>query len=435
MEKTNKNISLESTPFKTIALGFLTYVLVCFFLLSLPFCQKTDVSFADNLFNVVSAISTTGLVTAPVSELYTFYGNLILLIFMQLGGIGYMTLTSAYILSKRERLSKERLKILSAEFPLPKNFEMPKFVLRILLFTFLIECIGTLILWREFYVLGIKNPFWQSVYHTISAFTTSGFSLFNNNLESFQGNIIVNVVISFLCYAGAIGYIIPMDIYKNLKGESEQITFTTKVILYFTGIIFLGGTLIYYFCESGNSLLNAAFQIMSASTTSGFNTVLIENLPPAVLALLMFVMIIGASPSGTGGGVKTTTVASLLGIVESAMRGHPEKITFLKRIIPSNRVSLSSAIVITYIFILFIAVFFLLLTEHHTFLQLCFETVSALGTVGMSMGITHELSDMGKYILSVVMFLGRVGPLTFGLAFFYSPQTKYDANEKADLVA
>lgn len=406
-------------PYQVIIFGFVTYILTGLLFISLPCAQKMHVSFVDNLFNIVSALSTTGLSTGNISQLYTPFGKLVLLTLIQLGAIGYMTITSFFILSSGNNLSSYRTKILSAEFTLPENFNIKEFIRNIIIYTFVIELIGTIFLSIEFHKLGITNPVWAGVFHAISAFSTAGFSIFSTGLEAFKNDISINIIIAFLCYSGAIGFIIPMDIYRKIIDKNHKITFTTKVILFITALVGILGTVLYLF-NSDSNVLTAFFQVMSASTTAGFNTVNIGKLSTTSLAVLIAAMVIGASPSGTGGGIKYTSISVLLGIVGSVMRGQFKQITFLNKAIPLNRVFTAVASTTTYMFTLIIIVYLLTLTEHFSFMELCFEAASALGTVGLSMGITADLTNLGKIILSLAMFLGRVGPLSIGIAFFKS---------------
>ncbi len=406
-------------PYQVIIFGFVTYILTGLLFISLPCAQKMHVSFVDNLFNIVSALSTTGLSTGNISQLYTPFGKLVLLTLIQLGAIGYMTITSFFILSSGNNLSSYRTKILSAEFTLPENFNIKEFIRNIIIYTFVIELIGTIFLSIEFHKLGITNPVWAGVFHAISAFSTAGFSIFSTGLEAFKNDISINIIIAFLCYSGAIGFIIPMDIYRKIIDKNHKITFTTKVILFITALVGILGTVLYLF-NSDSNVLTAFFQVMSASTTAGFNTVYIGKLSTTSLAVLIAAMVIGASPSGTGGGIKSTSISVLLGIVGSVMRGQFKQITFLNKAIPLNRVFTAVASTTTYMFTLIIIVYLLTLTEHFSFMELCFEAASALGTVGLSMGITADLTNLGKIILSLAMFLGRVGPLSIGIAFFKS---------------
>lgn len=406
-------------PYQVIIFGFVTYILTGLLFISLPCAQKMHVSFVDNLFNIVSALSTTGLSTGNISQLYTPFGKLVLLTLIQLGAIGYMTITSFFILSSGNNLSSYRTKILSAEFTLPENFNIKEFIRNIIIYTFVIELIGTIFLSIEFHKLGITNPVWAGVFHAISAFSTAGFSIFSTGIEAFKNDISINIIIAFLCYSGAIGFIIPMDIYRKIIDKNHKITFTTKVILFITALVGILGTVLYLF-NSDSNVLTAFFQVMSASTTAGFNTVNIGKLSTTSLAVLIAAMVIGASPSGTGGGIKSTSISVLLGIVGSVMRGQFKQITFLNKAIPLNRVFTAVASTTTYMFTLIIIVYLLTLTEHFSFMELCFEAASALGTVGLSMGITADLTNLGKIILSLAMFLGRVGPLSIGIAFFKS---------------
>lgn len=406
-------------PYQVIIFGFVTYILTGLLFISLPCAQKIHVSFVDNLFNIVSALSTTGLSTGNISQLYTPFGKLVLLTLIQLGAIGYMTITSFFILSSGNNLSSYRTKILSAEFTLPENFNIKEFIRNIIIYTFVIELIGTIFLSIEFHKLGITNPVWAGVFHAISAFSTAGFSIFSTGLEAFKNDISINIIIAFLCYSGAIGFIIPMDIYRKIIDKNHKITFTTKVILFITALVGILGTVLYLF-NSDSNVLTAFFQVMSASTTAGFNTVNIGKLSTTSLAVLIAAMVIGASPSGTGGGIKSTSISVLLGIVGSVMRGQFKQITFLNKAIPLNRVFTAVASTTTYMFTLIIIVYLLTLTEHFSFMELCFEAASALGTVGLSMGVTADLTNLGKIILSLAMFLGRVGPLSIGIAFFKS---------------
>lgn len=333
-----------------------------------------------------------------------------------------MTITSFFILSSGNNLSSYRTKILSAEFTLPENFNIKEFIRNIIIYTFVIELIGTIFLSIEFHKLGITNPVWAGVFHAISAFSTAGFSIFSTGLEAFKNDISINIIIAFLCYSGAIGFIIPMDIYRKIIDKNHKITFTTKVILFITALVGILGTVLYLF-NSDSNVLTAFFQVMSASTTAGFNTVNIGKLSTTSLAVLIAAMVIGASPSGTGGGIKSTSISVLLGIVGSVMRGQFKQITFLNKAIPLNRVFTAVASTTTYMFTLIIIVYLLTLTEHFSFMELCFEAASALGTVGLSMGITADLTNLGKIILSLAMFLGRVGPLSIGIAFSNQIQT------------
>lgn len=421
-----KNWLVRLKPARLLVLGFLSYVIIGTLLLCLPLAQTHPVSWLDNLFNVVSAVSTTGLTTVSVSDSYTFWGELVLLILFQLGGIGYMTISSALILGRGQTLSPVRLKILNAEFSLPSGFDLPHFVRQVVVFTLIIETIGTALLFFEFRAAGVAAPFWSALFHCVSAFATAGFSLNNDSLTAFAGNPTVNFTVAGLCYLGSIGFIVLQDAWLALTRKEHVITLTSKLILLMTALIWLLTTPLFYFVEPSIQLLPAwdrflaaSFQIMTASTTAGFNTIDIGRISSASLVLILFAMIVGASPSGTGGGIKTTSVSALYAILASTLRGH-RQVKFWRHAVPVIRLRTAVASTTLYISLMTGGLFLLCLTEQQPFLPLFFETVSAFSTVGLSMGITGDLTAGGKLILIALMFIGRVGPLTLGFSLFQS---------------
>jgi len=425
-------------PFQFLILGFLSYVVVGTVFLSFPMSQATDIKVIDNLFNVTSAVSTTGLSTVGVSDSYTLFGQIVILVLFQLGGIGYMTLTSFIILARGRQLSDMRNGILVTEFTLPVEFKITSFIFQVVVFTLIIEFIGTMILYVEFKSSGVTSPFWMALFHAVSAFTTSGFSTFSNSMEEFKNNWVICTTVGTLCYMGSIGFIVMHDAFLAVKSRAHRITFTSKVILVITMIIFVVSAPLFYLFEPSlenkglaEGILISAFQIMTASTTAGFNTVPIGELAPASLTLLIIAMVIGASPSGTGGGIKTTSISSCTAIVMSILRGR-NTITFFGHSIPSARLMTAVASVSIYLAVLAVGVFVLSVVEKQEYVKLVFEAASALGTVGLSMGITGELSNTGKILVTFLMFIGRVGPLTVGLSLFYSNK-KSEKIKKSDL--
>ena len=422
---------LESLkPFQLLSLGFFSYVIIGLALLALPAAQRVPVPLVDNLFTTVSAMSTTGLTTVSVSDSYSFFGEFVILILMQLGGLGYMTITSFIILARRENISAARHGILSTQFALPQGFWLSQFVRNVVVFTLVIETLGAIPLYYQFAKPGVPNPLWSAIFHSVSSFATAGFSLNNNSLEGFRDNVTVNAVIGILCYLGAIGFIVMQDAYMACTRKGYRITFTSKTILLITALVLVISAPVLMFCEPEIAHLPwpericvSVFQIMTASSTAGFNTIPIGTLSAAALTVIIVSMVIGASPSGTGGGIKTTSFSALLGILISILRGRTEEITFFKRTIPTFRLMNAVASVTLYVLVLWSGIFLLSLTEHQDYLKLMFEAASALGTVGLSMGITGVLTCTGKLIITALMFFGRVGPLTLGMAFFHSAYT------------
>jgi len=488
------NIIKLKRPETKLFWGYLSYVIVGVTLLSLPFFRKVNVTFLDNLFTAVSAISTTGLTTVSTFDSYSILGQIVIIILIQFGGIGYMTFGSFIVLSARNVLSPSREEIHKTAFSLPSDFSIKKFIKSIVIYTFIIEIIGAILLLFVFWKDGRANFIWSSIFHSISAFCTAGFSLYNNSFEAYSNHYFLNIVIFILSFLGAIGYIVMVDFWLMLKGKKEKITFTSKVILTTTIILLVFGTLLILIesvikSESfdKNLLLTSFFQSMTALTTVGFNTIPIGAMSSSSLFVISILMITGASPSGTGGGIKSTTISSMFGIIGSVFSSKKEyidlkypdtknneqneikknkskffeifstkdeskievndkfekrnkelrdlfgdlfKIKLLNRTIPFDRVIHAVATFVFYFVILFIGILFLLSFENFTFEQIFFEAASALGTVGLSTGITGSLSLFGKIIIIILMFIGRLGPITFGVILFGKVGNKL--NNKVD---
>lgn len=426
------------TPVKVILFGYLGYTLVGWLLLCLPFSRTNPVSILDNLFIATSAISTTGLVPISVADSYTFFGELVILLLIQLGGIGYMTFGSFIILASGDRssLTLERQEISKIVFNLPHGFKVSEFIIRVVKFTVIVELIGSACLYLIFANAGVDSPLWSAIFHCISGFNTAGFSLFNNSFESFSTNVPLNFVIGILSYFGAIGFIVFVDVWRRIKGEIRHVTLTTSIILHTTFWMSIIGMLSLYTTEpsivslpQNSRILAAFFQTMTAMTTVGFNTVPIAGITKASLLLIIILMVIGASPAGTGGGLKSTTFTAMLGVIKSTIKGE-QGARFWGRNIPYGRILVASATFGLYTMLLIFSTYLLSMTESADFESIFFEAASALGTVGLSANLTSILSSMGKLIIIALMFIGRVGPLTFGMALI---RTDPDRDRTEDL--
>lgn len=309
-----------------------------------------------------------------------------------------------------------------ATFAIPIEFTMPSLVKNIIWFSLVFELIGTILLFILFNQAGVDNSLWNAAFISISAFCTAGFSLFDNSLMIFRDNYWVNIVVSVLCYIGAMGFIVLIDFTNKLKNKNYKITFTTKIIIVLTFAVTLIGTLQLFFFEPSLSKYNSAeklmisiFQSISAMSTGGFNTVNLGEFGLASLLIITMLMFIGASPSGTGGGIKTTTLSAVLAFIHCKL-GNKRDIMIGKHRLPTYRVDTALTNILFYGFILCIGIFALSLTETFSLPQIVIEATSALGTVGLTTGITAEFSDLGKIILSLLMYIGRVGVLAFGTA-------------------
>ena len=438
--KKYRKFQLSLSPQQNLLYGFSSYIIIGWLLLSIPFFQKQSVSLLDNLFIASSAISTTGLVTVGIFDSYNWVGQLIVMLLFQIGGIGYMTFTSFILLSKKSNLTHWHQRILNAEFTIPKGFLLKDFLKSVIVFTITIEAIGALALHIAFTNAGVEHNFaiWSSIFHSISAFCTAGFSLYNNSFEQFAGNTSINTIISILAICGSLGFIVVTDFWNRLSKKTAKITFTTKIILGAIFSLLTLGTLMIYFFEPSiqhikdHKLMASFFQAMAALTTVGFNTVSIGNFSLGVLLIIIFLMYIGASPSGTGGGMKTTTFTALIAVMWSRIRNN-KRITFLGKSIPLERLYVATSIFMLYASVIFISTFLLAMTENFSLYEILFETTSAIGTVGLSTGITGNLSDWGKLTLIFVMFVGRLGILTFGLAILAKRNQFSNKKDEADL--
>lgn len=427
------------SPVRAATLGYLLYAIAGWLILCLPIAHTSVfIPCLDNLFTAVSALSTTGLVTTSTGNSYTLFGQIIILLLIQIGGIGYMTFGSFVILSRTGKLPERRCEIGKAVFTFPAEMRIEHMIRSVIVFTVIIESAGAVALYFAFRHAGAGNLVWSSIFHSVSSFCTAGFSLYDNSLEGYRADFWLNAILSVLSYLGAIGFIICLDVWRRVTSQSDRITLTSKIIVFSTFWISIIGTILFFFREPsiqalapGDRLISASFQVMSALTTVGFNSIPISQLSQASLFLLILLMVIGASPSGTGGGLKTTTFSAIIGVMKSALRGS-DTVFFWGREIPPQRVWLAMASLGFYCSALIAGCYLLSNTEPFTFEALLFEAASALGTVGLSTGITAQLSPLGKLTIILLMFVGRVGPLAFGVSLFCG-RTQAASHEQEDI--
>jgi trk system potassium uptake protein TrkH len=422
---------------RLLVLGYLSYVLIGWGVLCLPVShQVAGLHWLDHLFISASAVSTTGLTTISTSDSYSWFGECVVLLLIQFGGLGYMTISSFTVLAVAGELSPLRNRVSQATLTLPQGFELRRFLRVIFWFTLAVEGFGAAALYPSFVAHGAPQPMWQAIFHSVSAFCTAGFGLFNNSLEDYRDDVWMNFVITVLSYLGAIGFIVLHDVWLSVRNRKPHVTLTSKVILWSTFWISAVGTVLFAFDEPTVQQLPAfqrwmtsLFQVMSASTTVGFNSIPIAPLSASSLFLLTVVMVIGASPSGTGGGLKTTTFSALWAEMVSVLRRR-DVTTFLGKVIPELRMRAAVANIMFYSLTLTAGIYALALVEPSPLPDQMFECGSALGTVGLSRGITGSLTISGKWIIIALMFIGRVGPVVLGMAFFDPPNEAADRSEE-----
>lgn len=428
------------SPQQNLFYGFLSYIVVGTLLLCLPWLQKETASFIDHLFIATSAVSTTGLVTVSIFDTYNLGGQIIIMLLFQLGGIGYLTFTTFMLLSTTRKITPWHKSLLNAEFTLPVTIKIGDFLKSVVLYTLIMELLGTILFTIAFLKDGMPfwSALWSAIFHSVSAFCTAGFSLFNSGFTDYVGNSFVNGIISMLAICGSLGFIVITDLGMRLKLKSHKISFTTKIVGYGFILLLSIGVLFFYFYEPSIASLNgkerllaAFFQSMTAMTTVGFNTVDFGGFVLPMLLVTVFLMYIGASPSGTAGGLKITTLTAVIAIIKSRLRGG-KKITFFGRQIPYERLYIATSSFIFYTSIIALGTFILTFSDSFNLEETLFEVASALGTVGLSTGVTGDLSTVGKITIILLMFIGRLGVLTFGLAI-WAKNLKEDEEELAKI--
>ena len=419
------------SPIQLLSIGYVIIILVGAVLLMLPISSNNNTYqlFINSLFTSTSAVSTTGLVVVDTGSYYSLFGQIIILILIQIGGLGYMLFFVIFSFFIKNRLSFNKKKYLREAVARNKNVDLMKFVKLTFIYTAIIEGIGTLgyfIIWSNKYPPG--TALYSSVFHSISAFCTAGFGLYPDSLSSYSASIVINLNTFFLVISGAIGFFVLYDLqnyfYQKLKGNKvTRLTLHSKTVLSFTFGLFLIGCIIILIAEQnkfssnfGQNILNALFQSISASTTVGFNTVDISVMQNASLFVIVILMFIGASPGSTGGGIKTTSFAVNMISSIAALKGRNNSIIF-KRSINRLNIDKANTQIFVALFSTIVITLLLTLTEKFNFIQILFEAVSAFGTVGLSTGITSGLSSFGKLMIILLMIIGRAGPLAIGLFF------------------
>lgn len=424
------------SPAKTVLLGFLMLILFGTFLLQLPIATPGSgrAHLIDSFFTATSAICVTGLVVVDTGTYWSHFGQIVILILIQLGGLGYMTMASIILLFLRRKITLEDRLAIKESMDQFSLSSLMHFIVQVCKATLLIEAVGAAILffcWAG--KLGAANAFYNAVFNSISAFCNAGFSLFSNNLENYRGNIAVNITMMFLIVTGGLGYNVIRDIYHRWsKGKRKHFYLHTKSVLIMTAILIISGAVLIFIFESINpsvfntltlkeKILVSFFQSVTPRT-AGFNTLPIGQFSVQTLFLLIIFMFIGASPGGTGGGIKTTTFLVLLSSTWALIRNKKDVEVFERRL-PQDTILKAFAIFVIGLSLVVVITFFMLFSEGKGFMPVLFEVVSAFGTVGLSTGITPSLSVMGKLLLVMTMFVGRVGLLTF-LAVFISTKQK-----------
>jgi trk system potassium uptake protein TrkH len=431
--------SRHLNPERIFILSFAAYILLGTFLLWLPFsANRGPLPFVDALFSATSAVCVTGLTVIDIGKDLTFAGQLITIFLFQVGGLGIITFSTVFFVLMGRGISFRGREIVQSTFLHTPRLDFFAILKSVLWFTLFFEFLGVLLLWIRFSQdFSAGHAFYQAFYHALSAFNNCGYSLFSTSLIGYQGDLIVNLTVMSLIVLGGVGFIVQYELFARISGRQKKFSVHTKIVVITTFILIFSGAAIFYLVENShllrglplqNRILASFFQSVT-SRTAGFNTVEIGLLANETILILLVFMFIGASPGSTGGGIKTTSTALLFLLIWNRLRGN-EEINVFKRTIPKEIISRTIAIIFASAFSVSVITSLLLLTlggrlpppeSRHFFVEYLFETVSAFGTVGLSMGVTPQLNEVQKFALILMMFAGRVGPLT--LAFSFSRAT------------
>ena len=433
--KTAKN---KLNPPKILVLGFATIILIGAFLLTLPIATENGegLSFLNALFTATSATCVTGLVVVDTGDTFSTFGELVILFLIQIGGLGFMTFATLLFLLLGKKISlKERL-LLKEAFNNITISGLVRLVRRILLFTALIELIGALILSIRFsFDMSIGKAIYFGFFHSISNFNNAGFDLMGgfNGLTEYVDDPFIVLTICALITIGGLGFIVINELYEYR--ETKRLSVHSKIVLTSTLILTIGSTILIFLFEYGNSktlgplsewgkVLGSLYQAVTPRT-AGSNTLPIGDLTQTTLFLIIFLMFIGAGSGSTAGGIKITTFALLVATMWSQIRGKEDVVLFRRRIVNETILKALTVTMCGMMIVIFVTFILSILEQGHSFMMYLFEATSAFGTVGLSMGLTPELSPGGRLVIILTMFAGRLGPLT--IAFAIAKRRKSEA--------
>lgn len=436
MPSSVRRIFQKVTPGQILIFYYASAIIVGTFLLATPWasCDK-PLSLLDALFTATSAQCVTGLIVVDTGTDLTLFGQLVILALIQIGGLGMITFSVYLFLYLRLGVGmRGRWLIQETLFHTPVD-SWRDLVKSIVLLTLSIEAMGALLLSIAFVPdLGWSKGIYYAIFHSVSAFCNAGFSLFSDSLESYWNSPLVNLTVMGLIISGGIGFLVIREILAIVWSRSRtttRLSLHSRLVLLTSGFLIVFGAVMIYLLEvedalAGMSFLEglwiALFQSVTART-AGFNTIDLNVFRDPTLFLFLFLMFVGASPGSAGGGVKTTSLALFFGILYNRIRGSDHTNIF-RRTVPEEATTKALALVLLAIILISLALFALLIVQSpnlvaddpRNFLKITFETFSAFGTVGLSMGTTSELKEAGKMIVIILMFIGRVGLLTVAFA-------------------
>ncbi|RKD22829.1 Ktr system potassium transporter B [Ammoniphilus oxalaticus] len=431
-EKKIRLIELE--PSYILILGFGSLIAVGTLLFMLPF-STTDgqgLSFIDALFEATSAVCVTGLAVVDTGGTFNFFGQIILLVLIQVGGWGFMTTGVFMVILLGKKLSLKEQALLQSTLNQVTLQGAVTLVKRIIAITLIVECLAAFVLAvRWSFEMSVSQSIYYAVFHSISAFNNAGFGLESDNLIQWVGDPTINIIITSLFIIGGIGFTVIMDLLRTRS--FKRLSLHSKLTLLLTLIINIMACSLIFFLEHNNPLtmesmgmsdqLWASYFQGVVTRTAGFSTVDIGQMTLSSQVLMMGLMFIGAGSASTGGGIKITTFGLIILAVWSFLSDKTH-VSIFRRTISWDLVHKAFTITLTAVIFIFFIFFLFTITENLPMSDLLFEAISAFGTVGLSTGITAHLSFTGKFLISVLMFIGRVGPLTMAFALMSKTKSK-----------
>lgn len=425
MISTIKRLSIP----QQIASGFLACIFVGAILLSLPIASisGTSTNFLNALFTATSAVTVTGQTVVNTASYWSYFGKTVIIILIQIGGLGFMSIIVLIFVFMGKKLSLKQRQLISEAVNIDSLKDAQSLVRYIVKFSLIIQGIGASILSIDLIPrFGFLKGLYFSIFHSVSAFNNAGFDLFGDSLQSFTKNPLVILTISMLVIIGGLGFLVWRDVLHYRK--TKKFLLHTRLTLITTGSILVGAFVLLFLTELGNgtfSHLSFPKQIMNTlflavtPRTAGFSNLNYQSVSAAGIFITLVLMFVGASSGSTGGGVKVTTIASVVLYVKAKLKN--DEVNYHGRSIPNDKVSKSIVIIFIGLAMILIAVLLLSITETipegFGIEYILFEVISCFGTVGLTMGLTPHLTSIGKIILIVLMFAGRIGLLTFFISF------------------
>ena len=431
--KGKKKFALSTT--QMILLSFLVAIFAGSLLLSLPISAQSGeaIPYIDALFTATTATCVTGLVTLPVASTFSVFGQAVILILIQIGGLGVITIISGFMLMLNRKMGIGDRLLIQDAFNLNTMSGLAKFVKSVMLGTFIVEGIGALLYMTVFVPEFGARGIWVAVFNSISAFCNAGIDIIGeNSLIGYATNPIINATTSMLIIVGGIGYIVWWDIISVLKTRTRKnrrvfrhLTLHTKIAIVATLILIFGGAALVFACEYNNpqtianlslfDKLQVSFFQSITTRTAGFASIPQENLMGATSIVSIALMIIGGSPVGTAGGIKTVTVAVLLCSAFSTIKGKNDASLFGRRV-SSDSIRKAVAVVTMFSAVMIISTVLLSALSDAPVIDVIYECVSATATVGLSRGLTGTLNMAGKLVVIATMYFGRIGPISLAIA-------------------